>query len=274
MAYATLMVHVDLDTASDARIRLAYGLADRFESALIGVAGCAPRSPIVAEGAAMDPTLMKRDLDDMAAQLKRRGDQFLAIAKKGSRKIEWRSDLDFPTDVISHEARAADLVIIGREPVSGDAYRSLNPGNVLLNTGRPVLVTPSGLNTLRAQRVMIAWKETRESRRAVVDALPFLHDAEKVFIVEVCEEGEEEKAQHHLRDVMKFLERHRITTSAGVMLHVVGSATDELLRIIQEEQIDLLVAGAYGHSRLGEWAFGGVTRDLLARSPICCLFSH
>jgi nucleotide-binding universal stress UspA family protein len=48
----------------------------------------------------------------------------------------------------------------------------------------------------------------------------------------------------------------------------------KLLRVIRTEQVDLLVAGAYGHSRLGEWAFGGVTRDFLHKGPVCCLFSH
>jgi nucleotide-binding universal stress UspA family protein len=52
------------------------------------------------------------------------------------------------------------------------------------------------------------------------------------------------------------------------------TASDSLLRFIEDENIGLIVTGAYGHSRLGEWAFGGVTRDLLAQSPICCLFSH
>ncbi len=57
---------------------------------------------------------------------------------------------------------------------------------------------------------------------------------------------------------------------ATLMVHVGNS----LLRLIEDENINLVVAGGYGHSRLGEWAFGGVTNDLMAESPICCLFSH
>jgi hypothetical protein len=53
-----------------------------------------------------------------------------------------------------------------------------------------------------------------------------------------------------------------------------ANVTDELLRVVRTKQIDLLVAGAYGHSQLGEWVFGGVTRDLLHKSPVCCLYSH
>ena len=58
------------------------------------------------------------------------------------------------------------------------------------------------------------------------------------------------------------------------MLEQKGSGARQLIRIAQEERADLLVTGAYGHSRLGEWIFGGMTRELLAESPICCLMSH
>jgi nucleotide-binding universal stress UspA family protein len=58
------------------------------------------------------------------------------------------------------------------------------------------------------------------------------------------------------------------------MLEQKGSGAEQLIRSAQEEHADLLVTGAYGHSRLGEWIFGGMTRELLAASPICCLMSH
>jgi nucleotide-binding universal stress UspA family protein len=75
-------------------------------------------------------------------------------------------------------------------------------------------------------------------------------------------------------DVARYLERHRISGGPRVILHQNGSGAAALIRVAAEEGADLLVAGAYGHTRLGEWMFGGVTRDLLATSPICCLMSH
>ena len=72
---------------------------------------------------------------------------------------------------------------------------------------------------------------------------------------------------------MSYLAGHHITTATALMLHA-ADVTNELLRVVRKENIDLLVAGAYGHSRLGEWVFGGVTRDLLHNCPVCCLFSH
>jgi nucleotide-binding universal stress UspA family protein len=174
---------------------------------------------------------------------------------------------------LSREACAANLVIIGRERLSADPFRSLDPGALLLPVGRPVLLVPTGLNHLHANRIAVAWKDTREARRALSDSLPFLHDAEKVFLVEVCTEHEAKAVQHRMSNIMNYLARHRITTATALMLQA-ANVTDELLGVVRKEDVDLLVAGAYDHSRLGEWVFGGVTHDLLHKSPVCCLFSH
>jgi nucleotide-binding universal stress UspA family protein len=121
---------------------------------------------------------------------------------------------------------------------------------------------------------MIAWKDTRESRRAVADALPFLRRADDVMLVEVCEHGAEAQSEQHIGDVANYLARHQIKVAAKAFLHTERPVAEELLRFARDERADLIVSGAYGHSRLGEWIFGGVTRDLLATSPLCCLLSH
>ena len=122
--------------------------------------------------------------------------------------------------------------------------------------------------------MVIAWRDVREARRAVQDALSLLHEASRVTIAEICKPGDEESAQARLGDVASYLARHRIKGGPRVILHREGSGAAQLIKLAQEDGADLLVTGAYGHSRLGEWIFGGVTRDLLASSPICCLMSH
>ena len=121
---------------------------------------------------------------------------------------------------------------------------------------------------------MIGWKDTREARRAVCDALPFLHSASHVTIAEICQADDEDNAAGRVNDVADYLARHAITGHPRVIPDRDVSAAEQLTNLAQEEGADLLVIGAYGHSRLGEWFFGGVTRDLLASSPICCLMSH
>ena len=121
---------------------------------------------------------------------------------------------------------------------------------------------------------MIGWKDTREARRAIFDAIPLLQRATRVTIVEACGPDDEKFALGRLDDVTRYLANHRVTGGPRVMLEQKGSGAAQLIHIAQEEHCDLLVTGAYGHSRLGEWIFGGMTRELLATSPICCLMSH
>jgi len=187
--------------------------------------------------------------------------------------VEWRSVVGLQADVVAREARAADLVIISNARASRDPFRALDPGSFILKAGRPVLVVPTGVTALRPRRIAVAWKDVREARRAVQDALPFLREAESVMIVEVSERGGDQVSSR-LRDVANYLARHGVATVTERVLPVDATAADSLLRFIADENISLVAAGGYGHSRLGEWAYGGVTRDLLAESPVCCLFSH
>jgi nucleotide-binding universal stress UspA family protein len=272
MSYAAVMVHVDVDGELDGRVNVAADLADRFDAHLIGIAGWAPMSVFPAGAELSNPA--PTEMQDMKAALDLKGKQFCAAVGTNGRHAEWRSVLDFPTEVVTREARAADLVIIGNARESRDPFRALDPGSVLLNAGRPVLVVPKSVTSLSPKRVAIAWRDVREARRAVQDALPFLQKAETVVIVEVSDEGGGDQASHHIKDVANYLARHRIEIISERVRPADVTATNSLLRLIEDENINLIVAGAYGHSRLGEWVFGGVTRDLMAESPICCLFSH
>ncbi|MGC2225185.1 MAG: universal stress protein [Methylocella sp.] len=229
--------------------------------------------PFLNEGVVF-PEVTESDIKEMRATLAAKGNWFRSIAGADHRRLEWRPILDFPTDALAREARSADLIVIGHTMGAGDAHRSLDPGGSLLTIGRPTLIVPEGVRSLRAERVVIGWKDTREARRAVQDALPFLHDTTRVTVVEICGSGEEGAAQEHVGDVVRYLTRHRINGTARVIPNQQGSGAAQLIKLAQDEGADLLVTGAYGRSRLGEWIFGGMTRGLLATNSICCLMSH
>ena len=106
-----------------------------------------------------------------------------------------------------------------------------------------------------------------------LQALPLLHEAKSVSVAAVGDQDTEALSRRHINDVVHYLARHRISASA-ITTSAKGSIANELIRVAQAEDADLIVAGAYGHSRLGEWIFGGVTRDLLTSSPICCLLAN
>jgi nucleotide-binding universal stress UspA family protein len=273
MSYASIIVYVDGDERPEQRVRIAAGIADRFNALLIGVSAFAMPVPMVANGMVIDaPT--DSDFELMRSKLAQNGDWFFSIAAAPHRKLEWRSELDIPSETLVREARSADLVVIGASMPGASVYSSLDVGAAILNMGRPTLVVPDRTNSLQAEHVAIGWKDTREARRAVQDALPFLGLASRVTVVEADQEGEGSTALARLNDVALYLQRHHIECQTKITMHQEGSGAAQLIKVAQEERADLLVTGAYGHTRLGEWIFGGMTRDLLSSSPICCLMSH
>ena len=268
MSFAALMVHVDIEHESERRVELAIGLADRFQAALIGVAGCALWPAFIAGDARLTES-NQYDLQKLMKRFEQRAKTF-RVQGRSLRQIEWRSAPEPAGELLLREARAADLLVVGRKRSRDDA----DPGVIALRAGRPVLLVPDAIAALPLRRVVVAWKDTRECRRAVRDALPFLQQAKEVLLVEIGEDKSQSQAKKNLADVAAFLVRHRVIVAAEVWRRPRRPVAAELLHFVHEERADLIVAGGYGHSRLGEWIFGGITRELLTASPICCMLSH
>jgi nucleotide-binding universal stress UspA family protein len=274
VSFATMMVHVNVDGTSILRIRLAANLADRFASDLIGIAACI-LPPYPAEGAYfVTREMVERERQDIEASLARAEAAFRAAAGAGRPRLEWRSGIELPEFYVASEARAADLLIIGRDAAPADVTRSLDPGGTVLRAGRPVLVVPPNVDMLAADRIIVGWRDTREARRALRDALPFLQRADAVTIVEISDVESQVDGRRQVDDVVRYLARRDVQAVSMIAACPENSVADELIRLARAEGADLIVAGAYGHSRLGEWVFGGATRDLLAASPVCCLMAH
>ena len=180
--------------------------------------------------------------------------------------------METPLNALARHAVVADLIVIGDMPAdTADICRRVSVGDAIMQAGRPVLRIPSGGMALEPETIVIAWKNTREARRAVADALPFLHRAEKVLIV--ADRQDARLVGESLDDVSAYLLRRGIVAS-WVTLPGQGSAGESILAAAAHAGADLIVAGGYGHSRLEEWAFGGVTKTLLDHAPIPVLFSH
>lgn len=271
MSYTSIMVSVDLAGHAAERIKVAAHLADDVGALLIGVAAQRPdhaAAPVGPTGASLcllpvSPEDTKRELAKCHALFR--------DATQGRDRVEWRSDVASPMHYLIEQGRAADLIVLGRPPTGGSAHHDLvDPGAFVMSAGRPVLVTPPGVDYLDGQRVVIAWKDTREARRAVFDAMPLLKRAKYVNVVALQDDEQPTGAQ----DVARYLQGHGVQATVAEQ-RIAGTTTPEaLLELTSECGADLIVMGAYGHGRLREWVFGGVTRDLLSGSPVCCLMSH
>ncbi|GEO99581.1 universal stress protein [Methylobacterium haplocladii] len=270
MTYANIMVAVDPGADARSRVRLAGHLTDDFGSRLIGVAAERPDYAAVPIGPTPGGSYVLPRLHEACLDGLKRAHTLFDEAAAGFQRIEWRSDLDSPSHFMLQHAAGADLIVVGRpedDPDTSPFYA--DPGDLVMQLGRPLLIVPPDVDRLDAARIAIGWKNTRAARRAIWDAMPFLKRASAVIVCTVDEGGEDlgEQVVRYLatRGIHAFTAR---TDARGASL---GEA---LVDVACESAADLLVTGAYGHSRLQEWAFGGVTRDLLAGAPICCLMSH
>lgn len=267
MTYATLMVHCDLEPASDSRLKIAADLAERFDAQIIGIAARPEIIPFhFAEGyPAAD--IEGEDRISIERSLQAAEDRFRAAVEGHAKHIEWRSAVDEPLPFIARECRAADLVIVGKSSML------LDPGDLVMLAGRPLLAVPSGIGVLKAERILIAWKDTREARRAIFDGLPFLRLCQKTIVAEIDEEKDSELANRRVGDVVAWLDAHGVN-AAGWSEPLREGAAAQLESIAAEEVTDLTIAGAYGHGKLREKIFGGVTQDFLRQTSRCHLVSH
>jgi nucleotide-binding universal stress UspA family protein len=173
---------------------------------------------------------------------------------------------------ILHYARSADLVIAGISPVPHE-YPDLDVEALVVECGRPVLGLPPGRLPDRIGRnIVIAWDESRAASRAVHDALPFLHDARSVRVISV---GDGRHTPEPPKLLLGHLQRLGIPATIDEDQRLYSETpADEILSRLQSPEADLLIAGAFGHSRLGERLFGGASRTFLHQMMIPVLVSH
>lgn len=268
-AFASIMVVMELETAAERRTRLAADLAHRFSSRLIGAAAEEILSPLYFETPTAGASSIVEIEERQTAERLAKAASIFRHAASAHDRVEWRQAVRYPLDHVLEQARAADLIVAGRpQREHRPGPMSLDGGSLVMGAGRPVLFVPPQTDRLSAKRILIGWKDSREARRAVSDSLPFLKNAEDVFVVAI--DGEEQGA----KDVAAHLSSHNVSSTVYRRPAPADSTAEELLRIAQQEGADLIVCGAYAHSRAREWVFGGVTRDLLDHSPLCCLMSH
>ena len=273
-SYASLMVSVGLDPAAAGRVELSADLADRLNARLIGAAAAQLYVPVYG---GKHPTLHAELIKDEQQLMSKAFEEAEALFRKKAGSCgdaEWRSAVGMPVEFLARQARAADLVVVGRHG-PGDVWDhrlGISPGDLLMELGRPMLLVPPHVDRLAASRVVVAWKDTREARRAVWDGLPLLQAAEEVFVAVVGEDGSE--GEDGAPDVAAFLTRHGVASAAVLRPGVEISVAHTLQSTAEPRGADLIVTGAYGHSRLREWVFGGVTRDLLDQTNLCCLMSR
>jgi nucleotide-binding universal stress UspA family protein len=281
MSYKDLLVVLNSEPSVRERVDLAAALAERFAAHLVGLYPL-PMPEAPRHVGYYDPAL----LDPFLAEWRRRARQeasnvraaFEHASSLRGVSAEWREIPAGPEADPALHARYADLAILGQlDPDRGDSELTKpRPEQVALVSGRPVLVVPyAGHFDSIGRRVLVAWNASREAARAVSDAMPLLAAAELVTVLTIDpREGPNGHGEIPGADISLHLARRGVkaetdrTVSAGLPVGEV------MLSRAADLGADLIVMGAYGHSRARELLLGGATRSLLRSMTVPVLMSH
>ena len=279
MSYRTILVHLTDERRLPAMLEAAIPIALCDKARLIGLA-VLPPIIIVPDMEGVAGTAIEEHRVAYRAQMNRIRDAFVAATKARGVDAAWE-ELDgqevnpFGTvaTVVVDRARAADLILAGQANPSWAMSGMLDVGEQLVTeSGRPILLVPkTGALSGSTKRVLVAWNGSRESARAVFDAIPLLAAAEQVLVTRLDTDG---KAEQPGADICAAIARHGVKCEALQPQRLVTGVGSALLSIAKEQSADLLVMGCYGHSRLREFILGGATRYVLDHMTLPVLMSH
>jgi len=278
MSFETLLVQLELGRSNAAPLGVTRDLARRLGAVVHGAAVALPLQTAMAAEGFYSGNFVIEDINQIENEAVAAKREFLAAMDDGVDCRDWLMGVtDVPlSERIAAASATADLVVVGVSQHSEQdrgPSRRVDIDDLVMQTGRPVLAVPLSLGGFAFRCAMVAWKNRREARRAIADALPLLKHMERVILVEVAPLSEQGPAQAGLFKMATWLACHGIEASSRLVTEA-GSDSDRLLEVAEEEGADLIVAGAYGHSRFREWVMGGVTRELLRKGGRCVLLSH
>jgi nucleotide-binding universal stress UspA family protein len=277
MSYKTILVHCDAGRGTAVRLEIAFDLAQRFEAHVIGLhVRQAFQAPAFTDaGPAMDSlyktyeTTVKADEAIATAAFRE------AAGSKGVSR-EWRVTDGYVDEILRAEARTADLVIVGQaEPDSPPTATPADLAEDVAVAGEcPVLIVPHiGVAKPPGKTVMLCWNASREAKRAATGALPLLTMADKTIVLIIDPKrgaGNEEPGA----DVATWLARHGVKVTVQRDTAADSDVGGVILSRAADHDVDLIVMGVYGHSRMRELVLGGASRTLLASMTAPLLVAH
>jgi nucleotide-binding universal stress UspA family protein len=277
--YKTILVHVDQTPQSIERIEVAARLANQYEAHLVGAAMTGLSSfmfPISSIDGSLPP--VDFPLEALRDEANQALDLFDRVAsQEGVLSCERRLIDEEAGLGMCMQARYSDLLVIG-QTVPGEflpRLRSDFPEFVLLNGSRPVLVLPyRGIRAEIGQHVTVGWNGSAEALRAITSAIPLMKRAQRVDLV-VFDTDSDSGVHGDVpgADMALYLARHGIKVNVTAVQAGVEDGAS-LLAFAAEKNADLIVMGAYGHSRFHEFVLGGMTRTALASSPVALWLCH
>ena len=272
MTIKDIVVHQGDDAHADRRLAAGTALAKQFDARLTGVYVLGfPTLPGYVQ-TEMPTEIIEQTYREIRAMGEAKRKEFDAAMSREGVNGEFRLMEGDVTDAVALCGRYCDLLVVGQpnpdHPASIDGLAE----ELLLASGRPVLVVPyTGDQSHMGKRIMVAWTATREATRAVHDAMPLLQKADEVVVFSVNPDDDEHLAG---ADICAHLARHGVNATARHIVAPDMKVGDSMLSAVADNGIDLLVMGAYTHSRVRQLILGGVTRHVLEQATLPLFMAH
>lgn len=270
-----ILLHVADDRRVEERAQVAIDLARKFDANVTALFTIPPAQiPAYVMGyVPVDVTeRIEREAEERGREAQK---QFEEKCRREGVRAEWRMARGQPAGAVVLHGRYTDLVVLAQPDEDEEdlpAELLELPHDVVMQVGVPVLSIPfAGKFPTLGRNIMIAWSGTREAVRAIHDAMPFLKQADRVLLFSVNADS-----GHHYpgADMAAHLARHGVRAEASHTVARDIDVGDAILAALADNGCDMLVMGAYGHSRMRQWAFGGVTRKIFEQMTVPVLMSH
>lgn len=280
MAYKTILAHINHHDRSSARLNVALQLAHDFDAHLIGLH--VDQYPLIQTYALEGNSIavIQSLINEGAKQTEAARKIFNeGISHSEQNKHEWRAVEGMVPGELALHGRYADLIVVGQPSPESEDYPALLqdfPASLALTVARPILVVPyAGQFPVVGKNIVIAWNGSRESTRAVSDALPLLKQAQNVTVMTIQTEP---RSSPEIRisgaDLALYLSRHDVNVEVSQQKNSVVDTGESLLSRATDFDADLIVMGVYGHWRLRELILGGVTQSLMRSMTVPIFISH
>ncbi|MCW5748074.1 MAG: universal stress protein [Alphaproteobacteria bacterium] len=286
MAYRVVLVPVMGDAADQAALDMARSLGERMNTHIVGLHVRTPLATLISAGmfdpAPMPAQVINRIEEEIRAGAAAARDKFdkwrkaagidtaTSPGRLAKASAEW-VDVEAPlADEIATRARTADLVVLAR---SAREYASASDDalhGALFNSGRPALIVPGNVPSGPFETVVIAWNDSRESAHAVAAAWSLIGRAKRVVVFIGAADEDRRRAADRFVTHLAW----RGYPTAAIATDESDDVGEALLDAAQREKAGLIITGAYTHSRLRQFVFGGVTNHLLAKATIPVLMAH
>ncbi|SLN54903.1 universal stress protein [Oceanibacterium hippocampi] len=274
MTIKSILVHCDNDKFFAKRLNMAANLAQAHDAHVVGLFVITPvQMPTYAAVPISQEIwdMVRQRSEEAAAKAKK---NFEELTRRAGVSAEWRLREGPLADLIADHALYADLVFLGQagEPQETGYVDFDLTGDVAFSSRRPVITVPyAGKSETIGRNVLVAWRPTAESSRAVHDALPILQKAERVVVLTVNSKDEGDLPG---ADISQHLAQHGVRAEVRKAVAQDMEVGNVILNEAADQNIDLLVMGAYGHSRTRELVFGGATRHLLHHMTVPVFMSR